>query len=131
MARKSTLPYVVEAAKSLAVSFTTTPTVINYLDNVGYQIIVTTTNSVGTFTVQTSLDYRPAATPEFPVANPGTWSDLALGGATANPVVAAANDTITIDLNEVPFSALRIAYTSTTPGTGTAKILLFAKTIGA
>ncbi len=131
MSRKSTLPFVVEAAKSLAATFTTTPTVINYLDNVAYQIIVTTTDSSGTFAVQASLDYRANSAPEFPVANTGTWTDLPLGGATATPVANAANDTIVINLNQLPFSAIRIAYTAGTAGTGTCKILLFAKSIGA
>lgn len=126
--RKNTLPYVIEAAKSLTTSFTTTPTVINYLDNIAYQIIITTSNSIGTFAIQASLDYRPAAAPEFPVANSGTWTDLTLGGGT--PYANAANDTIAISMNQVPFSALRVSYTAGTPGTGTCKIMLFAKAIG-
>ena len=132
MSRKSVLPFVVAASQSLAASFTTIPTIINYLDNIGYQITVTTSDSTGTFAIQASNDFRPAANgPEFPVANPGTWSTLTLGGAVAAPVAAAANDTIVIDMNQVPFSALRVIYTSTVAGTGTCKIALFAKSVGA
>lgn len=131
MARKSVLPYVVAAAQSLTANFTTIPTVINYLDNVGYQITVTTTNSTGTFAVEVSNDYRPPASgPEFPVPNAGTWTPLTLGGS-AVPNANATNDTITISLNQLPFSAIRLSYTSTVAGTGVAKIILFAKTVGA
>lgn len=129
MSRKSVLPYVVASAQSLAATFTTTPTVITYLDNCAYQINVTTTNSEGTFEVQGSLDYRPGPTTEFPVANAGSWVTLTLNGGT--PTVAAANDTILIDMNQLPFAALRLVYTAGTAGTGTCTINFLAKSVGA
>ena len=129
MSRKSVLPFNVATGQSLATTFATTPTVITYLDNCSYQINVTTTNSHGTFEVQGSLDYRPGPTTEFPVANAGNWVTLRLNGGT--PTVAAANDTILIDMNQLPFAALRLVYVSTVAGTGTCDIFFLAKSVGA
>lgn len=98
---------------SLAASFVTAPSTINFQDSVAYQMNITTTDSVGTFTMQVSLD--------------GTnFADLALAGA-----VAAANDVSVINANQLPFTQVRLSYTATTPGTGTAVILFTAKTLGA
>ncbi len=127
MARKNILaPELIASAQSLAASFQTTPTVINYADNVSYQINVTTTNSTGTFSVQASLDYQQQ-TP-MQVGRTGNWIDLSLGGGT--PTVAAANDSIIINLNQMPYSAIRLAYTSTIAGAGHADIYIMHKQIG-
>lgn len=126
--RKNVLsPELVAPAQSLAASFNTVPTMIPFLDNCAYQINITTTNSTGTFAVQGSVDYVQA-TPIQP-GNPGNWVSLTLGGTTAAPVAAAANDQIIINLNQVPFNALRIAYTSTVAGTGHADIYFMSKMI--
>lgn len=127
MARKDTVYYVLEASKSLAASFNTAPTMVTYLDNIAYQIDVTTTNSTGSFAVQASLDYSPGGPNQLP-ANPGNWINLVLSGGT--PTVAAANDDILIDLNQLPYKAIRLAYTSTIAGTGTCSIKLMAKQLG-
>lgn len=127
MARKNTLYYKVAEAQSLSSSFISSPTVVTYLDNCAYQLNVTTTNSIGTFKVQGSLDYK-ISEPGTEVQNPGQWADLPLGGGT--PFVNAANDTILIDLNQIPFSALRIVYTAGTPGTGTVDIMFVSKQLG-
>lgn len=127
MSRKNVLlPVVLEAAKSLAASFTTTPTIINYQDNIAFQINVTTTNSTGTFSIQASMDYEPGVNGSGPAAA-GNFADLTLSGS---PTVAAANDVITISMNQVPYKALRLSYTSTIAGTGTAAILIMAKQVG-
>lgn len=127
--RKNILHFPVATAQSLAASFNSIPTIVQNLDNCAYQIVVTTTNSTGTFAVQASLDYAPSASgPEFPAAIAGTWVDLTLGGGT--PTVAAANDQIVINLNELPFKAIRLAYTSTIAGTGVADIQFFGKQAG-
>ena len=80
--------------QSLAASFTTAPTLIDFQDNVAYQINVTTTNSTGTFAVQASLDYEKGNGLEN--ARTGNWVTLTLGGGT--PTVSAANDNIMIYL---------------------------------
>lgn len=126
MARKNTVVYTLAAAQSLAASFNTRPTLIRYLDNCSYQINITTTNSTGTFAIQVSDDYS-VYEPTGDVVNPGTWSPLPLGGT---PVAAGANDTITIDLNQLPFYAMRLSYTSSVAGTGTAGIYLTCKQLG-
>ena len=126
VARKNTLVFS-QVGQSLAASFTTQPTVIRYLDNCSYQINVTTSNSTGTFVVQVSNDYQVNEGNFDVVTNPGTWNMLPIGGT---PTVAAANDIITIDMNQLPFYAVRLAYTSTIAGTGTASIYLTDKQLG-
>ncbi len=126
--RKNVLPpTLVSSAHSLAASYSTTPTVITFLDNCAYQINITTTNSIGTFAVEGSLDYVQGTANVTAVT--GNWVALTLGGATAAPVANAANDKILINLNQVPFNALRITYTSGTAGTGTANIYFMSKMV--
>jgi hypothetical protein len=127
VARKDIVTYKIASAQSLAASFTTIPTLIKFLDNVAYQIITTTTNSTGTFSVQVSLDYA-INEPTNKVINPGTWTDLTLAGGV--PSVASANDTIAISLNQLPYNAIRLAYTSVTAGTGTIDAFITCKQVG-
>lgn len=127
MARKDVLtPFRVATAQSLAAPFTTTPTTVTYTDNCSYQINVTTTNSTGTFFVQGSLDYAIDVTTNT-VKNSGTWADLNLSGS---PTVNAADDTILIDLNQLPYNAIRLRYASTIAGTGIASVYIMTKQIG-
>jgi hypothetical protein len=119
------LPVLVAKNQSLAASFNSPATVIKYTDNIAYQINVNTTDSAGAFAVQVSLDYVPTNDPGGP-ANAGTWSTLPLSGT---PVVAAANDTISIELNQVAATAIRLAYTSGTAGTGTCNITVAGKSL--
>lgn len=126
MSRKNVLtPVKISSAQSLAATFTSPVTTITYADNISYQINITTTNSTGTFSVQASLDYSP---PTASVPNTGNWVDLPLGGT---PSAAAANDTILINLNNLPFNATRVVYTSTVAGTGVADIYIMTKAMGA
>jgi hypothetical protein len=125
MSAKNTLIYTVATSQSMAASFITPPTVIKNLDAVSYQIIITTSNSTGTFDVQGSNDYVPAQPNEVP--NAGTWASIPLGG---NPASTGSNDNILIDMKTLPFVATRIVYTSTVAGTGTCKIVLVAKRYG-
>jgi hypothetical protein len=119
MSRKQVLlPVTIASAQSLAADFTTTPTVISYQDNIAYQINVTTADSAGTFAVQASMDYEAGVNGSGPPVA-GNWTTLTLSGT---PTVAAANDTIMISLNQVPYKALRLAYTSSVAGTGVCNI---------
>jgi hypothetical protein len=127
MARKTVVRYQLSSAQSLATNFITLPTFVKFLDNLSYQIIVHTTNSIGTFSVQGSNNYD-VDEPTGVVTNPGDWADLTLGGGV--PYVNASNDDIMIDLNQIPFQAVRISYTSSTPGTGTCDIWVVARQIG-
>ena len=127
MARKDSLIYK-QLGVSLATSFNSTPTIVRNLDNCSYQINVTTTDSVGTFALQGSNDYSTTAqSPNNGGNTAGTWVTLPIGGT---PSVSAANDQIMIDINQFPFEALRIAYTSSTAGTGTCNIILVARQLG-
>lgn len=117
----------VQLTQTMATSFTSLPTVIRYLDNCSYQINITTIDSVGTFSVQGSNDYN-ITEPGSYVANPGNWIALTLGGGT--PFANGANDNIIIDLNQLPFSAVRLTYTATTAGTGTCQIIVNNKEVG-
>ncbi len=110
---------------SLATSFTTPETVVRHLDNCSFQINITTTDSTGTFSVQVSNDYYVNEGNDGVVQNPGTWTDLTLAGGI--PFAAAANDTIVISLNQLPFYGVRLAYTATVPGTGTCTVFLTHK----
>lgn len=127
MARKNILsPEHIAIARSLISSFISSPTTISYMDNCSYQININTSNSTGTFSVQGSLDYQQATANI--AGNPGSWADLSLGGGT--PTVAAANDTILINLFQLPFNAIRLSYTSTIAGTGTADVYVMLKQVG-
>lgn len=126
MSRKNTLePVRLSTAQSLAANFNSAATLINYLDNVAYQINVTTTNSTGTVVVEVSSDYVPTNDP-LHKANSGIWAALTLDGT---PTVAAANDSIVISLNQLPYKAIRLAYSSSIAGTGTADIYITAKAV--
>lgn len=128
MSRKNTLVTTLVTNHSLASSFNTAPTVVRYLDNCSYQINVITTDSQGTFAVQVSNDYYVNEGNDAVVVNSGTWVTLTLAGGT--PFVAAANDTIVINLNQLPFYAVRLSYTSAVAGTGTCSIYITDKQIG-
>lgn len=130
MARKDVLKHVIEEAKSLASDFTTKATIVKYLDNLSYQINVATSNSTGVFAIQASNDYEVDPF-SGTVTNPGSWADLPLQGETASPPSAtAADDTIMISLNQVDFTAIRVSYTPTIPGTGVCGIVIVAKQVG-
>ncbi len=126
MARKNFNDYEVSTNQSLATSFISPVTIISYMDNVGYQINITTSNSTGSFAVQVSNDYDSNELGTN-VYNPGTWASLDLGGT---PVAAGANDIISISLNQLPYKAIRINYTSNVAGTGTCDIYLSSKQVG-
>ena len=113
---------------SLASAFTTPPTVVRNLDNCSIQINITTTNSTGSFAVQVSNDYYVSEGNDSVVENAGTWVPLTLAGGV--PFANATNDQIVISLNQLPFYAVRVAYTPTIAGTGTCTIYLTDKAIG-
>lgn len=126
MARKNQLVVPLLTNQSLAASFTSPVTLVKYLDNISYQINITTSDSAGTFAIQASNDYA-VSEPTNKVTNPGTWSALPIGGT---PTVAGANDTIMVDINQYPFNALRVVYTAGTPGTGICSLILQARQLG-
>ncbi len=114
MSRKLTLaPYKVIDAGSMGTTLTSTVTNIQYLDNVGVQLNFTTSDAVGTFQVQVSMDYTQDAVGN--VLNAGNWINLTLN---PSPVAASAANQIYIDINQVSAPYMRVKYTRTS-GTGT------------
>lgn len=126
MSRKNTLEFPIVTAGSIASSFVTPATTVTTLDNCSVQINVHTTDSTGSFTVETSNDYNDNLVTNT-ITAAGTWATLPIGGT---PVAAAANDSIFIDINQIPFKAIRVRYTSTVAGTGTCDIKLVCRQIG-
>ena len=123
--RKNVLePVKLLTSQSMAANFTSPATVVDFIDNIAYQINITTSNSTGSFVVQASLDYEPANSQK--AANAGNWTDLTLSGT---PTAAAANDSILISLNQLPFRAVRLKYVSTVAGTGTCNVYIQAKAV--
>lgn len=119
--RKNVLaPIRIEHNHSLAASFNSTATIIDFLDNVAYQVNVLTSNSTGFFEMQASLDYDS-------LSGSGNWVTLTLGGGI--PAVTAANESIMIYLNQLPYRAVRLKYTATIAGTGTADIYIMSKMV--
>lgn len=116
----------ISANQSLSASFTSPATVVKYLDNCSYQINITTTDSTGTFFVEVSNDYVVYETTNQ-VETPGNWVPLTLAGGT--PTVGGDDDTIVINLNQLPFYAVRLRYVSQTAGTGICNIFIADKAI--
>lgn len=128
MSQKNSLRYQLVSGQSLAASFNTSPTMVKVLDNCSYQINITTSDSIGTFKVQASDDYQASGPNDNVVVNAGNWVDLTLAGGS--PTVSAANDHIIINLNQLPFNAIRLDYTAGTAGTGTCDIWVVCKRLG-
>ena len=120
-------PAKIASNQSLSATVIFPVTIVQTQDNISYQINITTSDSIGSFTLQASLDYTQDPVTKA-VTNSGTWVDLTLGGGS--PQANASNDTINIAMNQVPFPALRIKYTSITPGTGTCDMWVTAKRLG-
>lgn len=114
---------------SLSTNFNAPVTVVRFLDNCSYQINVTTTDSSGTFAVEVSNDYYVNEGNDAVVMNPGNWIPLTLAGGT--PTVSAADTLITVNLNQLPFYAVRLSYNSTTAGTGICRVFITDKVLGA
>jgi hypothetical protein len=124
MARKDTLKsYVLLNAQSTASDFNTytNPTNIDYLDNVGIQVVWTGT-TVGTLEVYGSNDTANVQQGKYPT----NWSKFEFG-ATIN--VDTTNSDLLIHMNQVPYSWIALKYTATS-GTGTITAKLTVKMVG-
>jgi hypothetical protein len=104
MARKNiTPPFRLTTARSLATQFFTSATNVDYLDNCGIIIDATgVTDNTGEFTVQ--VRFKDVKNPNIV----SSWGELTLD----TPVVLAdADGVLVINLNQIPFSEFRIAFT--------------------
>jgi len=124
MARKDTLKsYVLLNAQSTASSFDTysNPTNVDYLDNVGIQVVWTGT-TVGVLEVYGSNDAANAQQGKYPT----NWSKFEFG-AVIN--VDTTNSDLLIHMNQLPYSWIALKYTATS-GTGTMTAKLTVKMVG-
>lgn len=126
MSRKNFKQYQLLTAQTMAATFTSPVTMVQNMDNCSYQINFTTSDAVGSFAIQASDDYKKEQ-PGDQVQNAGNWVTLDIGGT---PTAASANDTILIDLNQLPFMAIRFVYTRVS-GTGSLDAFISSKTVGA
>jgi len=107
-------PSQISPSVSLSSSFNTISTFVQNQDNISYQIVITSSDSTGTFTLQCSSDNV-------------NWTTV---GTAAT--VSAANDIATIWVNQEYCSPyIRLHYASTIAGTGSCNIILSTKDIGA
>lgn len=106
------------ATQSLTTAgYTSTPTNIQYLDNIYLELSCTGTPT-GTFAVQVSSSYVVNE-------NAGSWVALNLA---ATPTVSGAATVIGIDLNQLGATYLRVVYTGT-GGTGSLTGIITAKQV--
>lgn len=116
MPKRVVLPYDLEAAKSLATSFSTAAVSVRYTDNVGVYIkTASVTANTGTFLIEGTID--------------GTnWFDF---GVSPGLILGDADAEFAVNLNQVPFDQVRVSFT---PGggspDGTAQITIMAKSVG-
>lgn len=104
-------PFPVVTAASMGASVTSTPTIIENITGVGYDVRWTGT-PVGTFSVQISNTYSVDAMGN--TKNAGTWTPVTL----SSPITAAGSaDNAFINLAGVESYAVRLVYTRTS-GTG-------------
>lgn len=121
---KKVLPkFQIITSASMGASVTSTVTNIENIDNIAIQIGFTTSDAVGTFSVQGSVDHAQDQNGNVQVA--GNWVALTLSPV---PVAASAADNILISLNQLPFPWLRTVYTRTS-GTGTLNAYIAGKSI--
>lgn len=119
MSKKVLLKFQTITAGSMAGNLASSVTNIEFLDNIGVQLNFTTSDAVGTFQVQVSMDYSPVN----PTA--ANWINLSLSPA---PVAASANDSIYIDLNQLSAPWIRTTYTRTS-GSGTLDAFICGKEV--
>ncbi len=106
-----------------AVSVTSTVTNIEFMDNIGLQLVWAGTAPLGVAEVQVSLDY--AQDYQGNVTNTGTWVALSF----ASPLSVAGNTgSIYCDVNQISAPWIRVVYTKTS-GVGTLQGYIAGKTI--
>lgn len=125
MAKSVLLKYHLIDAESMGADITSAVTDIRFMDNIAIQINFTTSDAVGTFYVQGSVDHN-VQDPMNSVESPsGNWVDLDL---SPTPTAASANDNILINLTQMSFPFIRVFYDRTS-GTGTCDAYIFGKSI--
>ncbi len=120
MPRKNAIQaYPIINAVSMGATITASPTNVEFLDNIGLQIVWTSANAVGTITVEGSNNYVPNRAA-------GSWFALSFSPVLTQP--ASNNGDYGVSINQFPWSWLRVVYTRSS-GTGTMTVTLSAKEI--
>lgn len=107
---------------SMAASLTSTVTEIQFLDNIGIELVFTG-SPFGTFSVQGSVNYAQDALGN--VTNAGNWVSVTLSPA---PVASGSGDQILIDMNQLSFPWIRAIFTRSS-GTGTLNGFICGKSV--
>ena len=108
------LPYKLLDAQALSGSFNSKAVNVQYQDNIGIQIIATTTANTGLFSIEASIDGL-------------TWDKIILQPPIA--ALAGANAVFTVNLNQIPFSQIRIHFEIGVGTSGTATAYITTKEI--
>ena len=108
-------PYAMIVDGDMSGNLVSDPTNIQYLDRLAIQFIWTDT-PIGTFAVETSLNYNP-------VLNAGDWTAYSF---TPSPAAAGSADSIFIDMTVTSAPWLRVSYEATS-STGTLQAYLSGK----
>lgn len=103
-------------AHTLNASFTSIPFNIANLDNVGIQIVVTTTANTGIFSIEASNDIADI---------PTIFDQVTLSPAI--PPLADASTHYLADLNQLPFKWVRIKFTAGVGTNGSVDAFITAK----
>jgi hypothetical protein len=103
-------------------SITSAVSNIEFLDNIGLQLIFTGTPT-GTFSVELSINYSQDQ--QGNVTNTGTWTPMTF---SSTPVASGAAGSVYIDINQISAPWMRVKYTKTS-GTGTLQGWLTAKMV--
>ena len=112
MSRKNvTLPYRLISDVTIDENYTSSPTNIRYLDNVGIELVWTGTPT-GTFYIEGTVSGN-------------TWQALDFGSAVS---AVGAEGSHLLNINQCPYDQLRISYIATS-GTGTLNGYIIAKEI--
>jgi hypothetical protein len=122
MAGNTLIRYEIFLGADLSVSQISSVTGIQFLDNLGMQINITSGTATGQFDVEVSSDYA-VSEPGNVVTNGGTW------GSIASPLINLGLPSPTLlNLNQVPFPFMRLIWTPAS-GSGTCDAYIVGKSI--
>jgi len=121
--KNSLLPVHLVSAQATSASFQSSAVNISFLDNVAVQINAVTNDAVGTFQIQGSLDHVEQ---NSVVQVAGNWIPITL---PATPTLASANQQILLDLNQLSFPYIRVAYVRSSGSNGTIDIYISSKEV--
>lgn len=129
MRKSNLISYKLSAAQSLAASFVSVATNIEYQDNVGYQFNVLSGSPTGALSVEISVDYNQDTNGN--ITNAGHWVQLFQpDGTTPVQISLAAGLPASsyIDMTQLSAPWIRFRYTRTS-GSGSLDAFITAKMV--